>query len=277
MKFKTSVLIVCIAVALVPLPFAGRCLTQAQQVHPLSLISLLLRVEHDGRPIAVATGFVLVKNSKYYLVTNRHVIRRCVEDQRPSNVGGWICANHISVFYSRKGLPAQRIWVTESLFTTDGRERWLEHPALGGAADVIALPLVATDNVELFPLDIGWSESGLFAGVGDTVSIIGFPFGDGQSEGLPIWKSGRIASDLTVSWNGIPTFLVDSTAREGMSGSPVYAVATGAMLATGTPKFLPNSAVAVRFLGLYSAQSVQAEIGVVWKAEVIRALYDSLS
>jgi hypothetical protein len=109
---------------------------------------------------------------------------------------------------------------------------------------------------------------------GDTVSIVGFPHGLAQVAGLAIWKTGTIASDPDVNFEGKAKFLLDTTARGGMSGSPVYARRTidtepgGQLVTYGSPK--------TRFLGVYSEQSEALEIGVVWKAEMVQSLYDSL-
>ena len=110
--------------------------------------------------------------------------------------------------------------------------RWLEHATLHGRVDLIALPLVHTENVQFYPLDLGLRDQDIVVSPGDSVSIVGFPFGMAQDAGLPIWKTGTVASDSDVNFNGQPMFIVDTTSRQGMSGSPFYAVRTGAYRAT---------------------------------------------
>jgi len=76
------------------------CWPQTTMIDPQSVTSLELKILND-RPqlgttdLGTATGFVIDKNNKHYLVTNRHVVLHCGEDHNPTNVGGWICANKI--------------------------------------------------------------------------------------------------------------------------------------------------------------------------------------
>ena len=105
---------------------------------------------------------------------------------------------------------------------------------------------------------------------GDPVNIVGFPLGETQGGGLPIWKTGTIASDLDINYGGKAKFLVDATARSGMSGSPVYARRFTAQDKTGSTNGV------TKFLGIYSEENQALELGAVWKAEAVAALYDSL-
>jgi hypothetical protein len=63
-----------------------------------------------------------------------------------------------------------------------------------------------------------------------------------------------------------------------MSGFPVYAVRTGAYRsATGQLKMATGpQGFNAKFFGVYSEQNVNAELGGVWKADVVVAPYDSL-
>jgi hypothetical protein len=245
-----------------------------QEISPLSVVSLSLKIFRNEAQIGTATGFVLKKNDKNYLVTNRHVVIACGQDVNPANIGGWICANKLAILHNRLGHLGMWLWVTEDLFDKDGKPRWLEHPTLKGAADLVALPLANTSNVQFYPLDIGLAKTDLVLSPGESLSIVGFPFGLAQEGGLPIWKTGTIASDLDINYGGKPVFLVDTTSRPGMSGSPVYAIRTGA-ISTKTALRV-SSGLTVEFLGVYSEQIPAAELGGVWKAEVLMALHDSL-
>jgi hypothetical protein len=244
------------------------------QVEPESSISLSLKIAHDASEMGTATGFVLKKSDKNYLVTNRHVVLACTQDQNPANVGGWICANKLAIFHNHLGHPGSRLWKVEDLFDRDGRPRWLEHPTLRGAADVVALPLANTVDVQFYPLDLETMNTDITLGPAEPVSIVGFPFGLAQSPGLPIWKTGTIASDLDIDFRGSPVFLVDSTTRPGMSGSPVYAARFFAVSSKGFGFAMGPRRT--KFLGVYSEQIPAAEIGGVWKAKVVKELYDSL-
>jgi hypothetical protein len=108
------------------------------------------------------------------------------------------------------------------------------------------------------------------------VSIVGFPFGLAQGAGLPIWKTGTIASDLDVDYGGLPQFLVDCTGRSGMSGSPVFARATSGF-ATSQAAMKIGGGVTDRFLGIYAGRiGEDTEIGRVFKAAAIMQIYTYL-
>jgi hypothetical protein len=245
-------------------------------IDQVSLTSLQLRILHNDVEIGSATGFVVAKNENRYLVTNRHVVLACALDQNPSNVGAWICANKLKIFHNRLNHLGEWLWVTEELSDERGNKRWMEHPTLGGAADLVALPLAHRENVQFYPLDVELSKTDLVVGPADSVTIVGFPYGLAQQAGLPVWKTGTLASDFAINVGGKPIFLVDTTSRPGMSGSPVYAIRTGAYRASDGFLKMSTGASTKRFLGVYSEQIAAAEIGGVWKAEAMMGLIDSL-
>lgn len=252
---------------------------QPTEISPISTTSLSLKILHDDTAIGAATGFVLEKNNKHYLVTNRHVVLACGQDPSPENVGGWICANKLAILHYQivsQGMSWR--WTTEDVLDARGKPRWLEHPNLHGKADLIALPLLRTENIQFHPVDLELRKTDIVVSPGDSVSIVGFPFGMAQDTtlGLPIWKTGTVASDPDVNFSGRPMFLVDTTSRQGMSGSPVYAVRTGAYRSATAQLQMAINGVATKFLGVYSEQNVNAELGGVWKADAVVALYDSL-
>ena len=243
----------------------------SQTIDRLSVTSLAVAVFHGDKSIGSATGFVLQKNQNYFLVTNRHVVLHCAEDSDPKNVGGWICADKLKILQNTAGHLGDWFWVEENLYDENKHKRWVEHPTLGASADLIALPLRYTAGVQFYPLDLALRNSDLQLAPGDPVNIVGFPFGETQGGGLPIWKTGTIASDLDINYGGKAKFLVDATARSGMSGSPVYARRFGASQASTT-----NVEGITKFLGVYAEENQALELGAVWKAEAVATLYDSL-
>lgn len=245
----------------------------SQTIDRLSVTSLAVAVFHGDKSIGSATGFVLQKNQNYFLVTNRHVVLHCAEDSDPKNVGGWICADRLKILQNTAGHLGDWFWVEENLYDENKHKRWVEHPTLGASADLIALPLRNTAGVQFYPLDLALRNSDLQLAPGDPVNIVGFPFGETQGGGLPIWKTGTIASDLDINYGGKAKFLVDATARSGMSGSPVYARRFGASQDKGSTT---NVEGITKFLGVYAEENQALELGAVWKAEAVSTLYDSL-
>jgi hypothetical protein len=247
---------------------------QTHILDQLSGTSLRLTIRHDNIEIGTGTGFVLQKGQRYYLITNRHIVLACAEDKNPNNVGGWLCANNLLILHNKLNHVGEWIRVEEKLLDEHNTKRWLEHPTLGSAVDLVALPLTKTEGVAFLPLNLDLRKTDIRIQPGDAVSIVGFPFGIAQVGGLAIWKVGTIASDIDIDIEGKSRFLLDTTARPGMSGSPVYVRRSGGyQTARGSTVLGEN---ATKFLGVFAEESQAAEIGVVWKAEVVQSLYDSL-
>ena len=133
--------------------------------------------------------------------------------------------------------------------------------------------------------------------------IIGFPLGISIGEGLPLWKSGYIASEpyFDVTLGGeisdtrgpsggrtISAFFIDSQTRSGMSGSPVFASYTGTWdmrnpYVTPTasdyserPDEIILSGIAREFIGCYSGRAGtvghEAALGICWRKDAIEAI-----
>jgi hypothetical protein len=257
--------------------FCGHAASQeVGQLDQISRGSVKLKILRNEAEIGSATGFLMLKNGKHYLITNRHVVLACSLDRDPTDIGGWLCANKVSIFHNRHGRTDQWFWITEDLYDAQGHKKWFEHPSLAGAADIVAIPLTHTEDVDFYVLDIELMNADIVVEPADTVTIVGFPFGQSQSAGLPIWKTGTVASSLSTDWSGRPMFLLDTTSRQGMSGSPVYAIRPGAFRDKEGQLKMSTKDAAVRFLGVYSEQYQEAELGGVWKADAVKALYDSL-
>jgi hypothetical protein len=121
--------------------------------------------------------------------------------------------------------------------------------------------------------------------VADDVFVIGYPFGKGGLEIpiLPVWKRASIASEPSLSYytDGRDCFLIDTTTRSGMSGSPVIAYKTGAFRTTDSDRLsvVPNG-FASKLLGVYSGRidgysKDDSFVGVIWKEKLINEIIDS--
>jgi hypothetical protein len=159
------------------------------RVDHLSTCSLLLEPSLNGKRLGRATGFVVSHASKFYLITNRHVVE-CTDNETGN------CANEINITYHA---ATQRIddWEprNEPLYDSNGTHLWIEHP-IDKSFDVIALPLQSIDrDILINPFDLSLARSNMDAGPAMPVSIIGYPLGLTLAGGWPIWKTGHIASD----------------------------------------------------------------------------------
>lgn len=128
------------------------------------------------------------------------------------------------------------------------------------------------------------------------VTFVGYPYGYyDQANALPIWKTGHIASEPSVDFDGKPFFLADISAFSGMSGSPVFAITHGAY-ETDEGNFAVGQAK--KFLGIYASMQMlnekkyleeldhsqklgvrheeSLELGHVWKENLLLEIIDEL-
>jgi hypothetical protein len=172
--------------------------------------------------------------------------------------------------HSVKGLD-WRFEIVEPLHDSNG-PRWLEHPTRRDI-DVVALPLSSVGgDVKLYPFDLALADIDMIPEPAMPVAIIGYPFGLATGGAWPIWKTGHIASDPDLDYNGRPAFLIDATTRGGMSGSPVVLRLHGGYR-TSKNHYVISGGTSTRFLGVYSGRiHGQAEIGHVWRSHVVNEI-----
>lgn len=246
---------------------------QKKLVDQLSFQSLNIEIFSSAFRIGSATGFIVEKNHKDYLITNLHVVtgidyfsHATIDPQQktPTILGIWHNAQVLGSWTKS----------FEELFDENNKKRWIECEFEGKTIDLIALPLKRlNDKIKIYPVDLKTFDDSITVMPGFSVSIIGFPYGQsaGEQVKFAIWKTGHIASDYDIDINGMPMFLIDATTRPGMSGSIVvfrtdmYRKNETTVLGAGT-----------RFLGVFTAQSNQEEIGYVIKPSAFKALIDKL-
>lgn len=188
----------------------------------------------------------------------------------------------------------------------DDMPLWLEHPSLGAICDVVALPVQRSPDCppNFHVASNRISDLRIPVRPGSTVFIIGFPRAISVGFGLPLWKSGYIASepfyDVTIGGeisevggmtggHKILAFFIDSLTREGMSGSPVFASHTGnwnindpyQIIDPESPGFWESNDIVlgetgIEFVGCYSGrignQEEGAALGLCWRSEVIEMI-----
>ena len=229
--------------------------------------SLFLELHQAGSPIGTATGFLVERASKRYLVTNRHVMRGT--GTPPDRI---VVAQHVA------GRLGQWQLREERLFSHDGEPQWLEHPQRAADIDVAALPLANDAGIEVYGYDPWAPGPGLKAGVSEPLHIIGFPFGRTGGGYFGIWVRGFIATEPALDWENLPRFLIDSRTRSGQSGSPVIAYSSGGAvpMADGSLGFM--SGPVEQFFGVYSGRiNSESDLGIVWKAQVVREVIEGQS
>jgi len=240
-------------------------------IDPLSTSSLFLELRVRDNPLSNATGFIVKNGDLSYLITNWHVLsgRSSQSNQINSPTG----AVPDSVRIAHHGtMLGTWTFVDEPILNDDGHPLWVEHPR-GREIDVVALPITQVpDQITLHPFDLSLSDTDMIPQVAMPVSIIGFPLGLAVAGAFPIWKTGHIASDPDIDYQGIPAFIIDATTRGGMSGSPVVLRMSGGFL-TREGHMIMASGPRTRFLGVYSGRiHIDSEIGIVWRPFLIQEI-----
>lgn len=247
-------------------------LSQTQKrVDRLSTMSLKIDCYAYDNLLGSATGFIVSHKEEYYLITNWHVVSgknsdtgKCIDDKGA-------VPTHLRIHYHAKGYFG--IWIinTETLYDDEHRPRWIEHPR-GHSIDLVALPIALSDKVTIYPFDMSLVDTDISPRPAMQVSIIGYPLGLSTAGLWAIWKTGHIASDPELDYDGRPAFLIDATTRNGMSGSPVILRSTGGY-DTSDGRFILGSPVVDKFLGVYSGRiHKDSEIGRVWRPILIREI-----
>ena len=246
-------------------------------IDPLSVRSLLLVLTANGNKLSTATGFVVQRNKKYYLVTNWHVLSgRNTETNEPMSSTAAI-PDEIHIFHHAKDKLGFWLQTTEKLIDSHGNKIWKEHLTYE-KIDIAILELTHTNNIDFYPLDLELADVDMIPQPAMPISILGFPFGlsSGGSNGLlPIWKTGHIATDPDIDYDGKPAFLIDATTRGGMSGSPVV-LRMSSGYTTKNGNMIMGSSMQTKFLGVYSGRiHGDSEIGRVWRPHLIDEIINS--
>lgn len=241
-----------------------------------SLQSLFLQMQYNDQPIASGTGFILESEIGPVLITNLHNLSgRHPTTGQPLSPTGAI-PDEVLILHNRAGHLGQWIPIVERLID-NGKPIWNEHPSLGPDADFVALQLTNTQDIELYPYTLDENQTKIMVKPADTISVVGFPFGIRSGGALAVWATGHIATEPDVDHDGKPIFLIDCRARQGQSGSAVIAHRAGGMVALEDGSSAIFNGPVTRFLGIYSGRiNIESDLGIVWKAKVIKELIDSL-
>ena len=240
-------------------------------IDPISVIPLQVESFLDDDRLMSSTGFIVSDQGNNYLITNWHVVTcRSPSDNQPLLPTGQADPNRLKIWYHVKNKLGNWTQISEDLLDhKSGTKKWIEHPN-GSNIDVVALPISVNNNVGTYCLDLNLSKIDLIIAPSEPVSIVGFPFGLSSVGKFPIWKTGHIASDIDLNYNGDPKFLIDATTKPGMSGSPVFAKRIG-MQKTSTG--LNMGGDSTKFLGIYSGRILDdSDVGVVWKPEILDSI-----
>lgn len=266
---------------------------------------ILLYDEHGS--ISAGTAFFYEFASKTYIITNWHNVsgKDPFENKYLSkNFRGptLLKAKFAKWLGGTEPRNFAMISVDIPLYA-EARPVWFEHPRLSYRCDVVAIPYARNDLIPEFMHNSAnkISPTRIPVKPGTTTFIIGFPKALSVGFGLPIWKSGFIASEPhydvvlggTTSLVGglaggqqLPAFFIDALTREGMSGSPVFASHTGNWDMSDPYRSIDPTApgywsrddialghTAMEFVGVYSGRvptkEGEAALGICWRMDSI--------
>lgn len=258
---------------------------QAQpSVEYASLMTTPVYLFQGTRQVSQGTGFFYgVQDAAgvfetVFLVTNYHVVTGHSPGATLPPKGDRV------VFYLHldKNNPSSVKQVVLPLYSDTGVPLWeqsTEHPE----ADLILLllPPPVYLGVEMYVFVEDHTRAPIRIRPTSNATLLGYPFGFSDIVNrLPVWKTGNVASEPQVDFQGKPAFLVDVSAFPGMSGSPVLAVANG-VYENDREVFV--SGRVTRLLGVFSAMPVMRsdtpgladtslQLGYVWKSALIADL-----
>lgn len=248
-------------------------------INPLSIASFLTELFFNDMSLGTATSFAYKYKNNKYLITNYHVAYgRNPENGQSLNKMGSI-PNKMSVyFYTQK---------MEPMFYT------ILYPETENPFKYITINDTIID-IAIYKLDekfIGVcineieelskflkQENNILLGITESLYVLGYPRGINIAL-TPIWKRSSIASEPDINPNGIPYFYIDTTTREGMSGSPVIFYTSNGSYQTATGCSVLAGGCAYNLVGIYSGRDINdeshiAQLGKVWKKELIEQIID---
>lgn len=248
-----------------------------------SLKSLFIEMFFDEQLLSTGTA-TLVSNdrdSHCTLITNRHNVTGRHQDTGKCLSKTLGVPNKIVIHFHKPGKDIGN-WkkIELPLYREDGSPFWIEHPALGADADIVALNLKWGSDVLKLPyyLKLELDRVGMVISPAEPVSVIGFPFGLSTSGKLPVWATGFLAQELGLITKENPTFLIDCRTRQGQSGSPVIAFRTSGhrSVKDGRVSASLSGNIAWEFLGIYAGRvNSESDLGKVWHVSAIEELLEA--
>jgi hypothetical protein len=207
---------------------AGRPAGRQTAVDLQSLMTTPVWLFNGGREISQGTGFFYGnirpdgKADAIFLVTNYHVVTGHPPLSNAPRSGDRI---RFALHQDPEALEQFREYELP-LYDVHDEPIWASSDVYPNA-DVVLVPLPPR-IVPLYVFTEEHTRSDIKIRPTSGATLLGYPYGFfDRLHLLPIWKTGHVATEPDVDFEGEPAFLVDVSVFPGMSGSPVLAVATG--------------------------------------------------
>ncbi len=164
--------------------------------------------------LGTATGFFFLNENRFYLITNRHVVRVESTNFSPDKLQIKLHTNNAD--HTQNSLYDIPLY-------QNGKSIWREKPGV----DLVAIELPQKDMSRFVFKSFTPSflaPANIIIAPGDDVIVIGYPRGFSDVlHNYPVMRTGAVASAYPTAFNGLPFFLVDARLHPGTSGSPVIA------------------------------------------------------
>lgn len=232
-------------------------------IDPFSVSSRYIELFFNDQFLSSATGFFIEYEGNPYLISNLHCFSGRDVFTREHLSKTLAEPNKVRFLAFDSGDINFPIIREEPLLNEEGCRLWQESPRQGNPIDIAALKCSIPTNTAL-PINRIPQEK-IHPTVSADVFILGYPAGL-RVDRTAIWKRGTIASEIGISINDLPAFLVDASTTKGMSGSPVIFRSMQMQVGGG---IVQSSEPFQNLVGIYSGRvpaisGVETSLGYVW-------------
>lgn len=239
--------------------------------------ALFIELFFNETLLATGTAFVVDRDDRLLLLTARHNLTgRHHDTGKPLSDHGGL-PNWVVVWQHTDAAEGGWTAVSYALYDLENQAKWLEHPVLGPAADLAALPFTKHAELALLPLKIDDAQPALATAVTSEVYVVGYPVGYNVRLNAPlaVWTRGSLATEPSLAVDGLPVTLVDARTRGGQSGSPVLRQERGVVQYDNGGSAVGTGGPVRQMFGLYTGRvRADADIGRVWWLSALRDLAD---
>lgn len=191
----------------------------------ISLITTPIKLLNNKNLVSQGTGFYVAHyyddKPVIFLVTNFHVLTGSAPVEKKPHIGNNIVFNlHIS-----KENPEKVKEFNLPIYTKTGEPVWLVNEN-NKEADLAIIPMPGHFMKEadlINCINEKWSKNKLKVRAATPTTVVGYPYDYyDKTNSLPIWKTGNIASEPEIDFEGKKLIILDISAFPGMSGAPVF-------------------------------------------------------